>query len=197
MQLKVISGRLMPLRGDDIDTDRILPSRFMRDLTFDNLGQHVFSDDRMQLRLRGELHPIDDPRFASAKILLVNRNFGCGSSREHAPQALHRAGIKAVIGESIGEIFQGNCLAVGMPAVTACEKTIEQLQWLALARPNDECVLDFEKCHIRTGECSYRFAIAEGMRRQICDGTWDAMTTLRSSRDSISKKHDELPYTNW
>ena len=127
-RIELISGRAMPLPGDDIDTDQIMPARHLKCITFDGLEAHVFGDERKLARARQRLHPFDDPRFAGARILLVNANFGCGSSREHAPQALRRYGIRAIVGESFGEIFAGNCVALGIACVRMDAGAIRQLQ---------------------------------------------------------------------
>ena len=119
LRITSVTGRGIPLRGDDVDTDRIMPARFLRSVTFDGLEQHVFEDDRAQAAAATTTHPFDQPQYAGASILIVNRNFGCGSSREHAPQGLHRWGIRAVVGESLSEIFFGNSTMIGLPCVTA------------------------------------------------------------------------------
>ena len=128
-QVQSVSGRAIPLVGNDIDTDRIIPARFLRCITFDGLGAQVFADDRSQLN--GQ-HAFDQPQYQGAEILVVNRNFGCGSSREHAPQAIAKWGIKALVGESFAEIFFGNCVAMGVPCVTAASADLQALQdWIA------------------------------------------------------------------
>jgi len=124
-QVKQVSGTGIPLRGNDIDTDRIIPARFLKCVTFDGLGEQVFADDRSALE--GD-HAFDQPHYQGASILVVNRNFGCGSSREHAPQAIARWGIQALVGESFAEIFFGNCVAIGVPCLTATPEIINQLQ---------------------------------------------------------------------
>src|SRR6185295_10225221 len=126
MKITTISGRALPLRGDDLDTDRIMPARFLRSVTFENLEQHLFEDDRKG----NPAHPFNNPRYAGATILIVDRNFGCGSSREHAPQGLARFGIKAIIGESYSEIFQGNSVMLGVPCFVADRASIDALQSL-------------------------------------------------------------------
>ena len=134
-QIDRLTGRGMPVRGDDIDTDRIIPARFLRCVSFDGLGEHAFADDRAEAFAAGTPHPCDDPRFDKAEILVVNVNFGCGSSREHAPQALHRAGIKAVIGVSFAEIFFGNSVAIGMPCLQVSAEDASALQDAVEANP--------------------------------------------------------------
>jgi 3-isopropylmalate/(R)-2-methylmalate dehydratase small subunit len=140
-QIKTVSGPGLPLKGDDIDTDRIIPARFLKCVTFDGLGEQVFADDRTQLN--GQ-HAFDQPQYQNAEILVVNRNFGCGSSREHAPQAIARWGIKALIGESFAEIFLGNCVAMGVPCVTVSSEVASQLQTLITAQPETPLTLDLE-----------------------------------------------------
>ena len=131
-QISTISSTAIPLTGNDIDTDRIIPARFLRCVTFDGLGASVFEDDRIQLK--GQ-HPFDLPQFQGANILVVNSNFGCGSSREHAPQALAKWGIKLIIGESFSEIFFGNCVAMGIPCFTANPATTTRLQEILKSDP--------------------------------------------------------------
>src|SRR5688500_2929138 len=133
-----ISGRAIPLRGHDIDTDRIIPARFLKSVSFEGLETHAFEDDRKQLAERGQIHAFSNPLYAGARILIVNGNFGCGSSREHAPQALQRWGIRAVIGESFSEIFFGNSVALGMPCLTVSAQDTEALLSAVEANPGVE-----------------------------------------------------------
>ncbi|MGF7160384.1 3-isopropylmalate/(R)-2-methylmalate dehydratase small subunit [Rhodoligotrophos appendicifer] len=192
-----ITGRAISVRGNDIDTDRIIPARFMKHLTFEHLGFHVFEDDRAQLRAKGEVHPFEDPRFKTARILFVDRNFGCGSSREHAPQALNRAGVQAVVGESFGEIFAGNCISVGMPCVTVSAETMSALREVGEGDPHREYTLDLEERVIRSGNRSFPVTIGEGPRKQFSDGSWDPMSMLLSAKAEIATKAKALPYLAW
>ena len=143
-KITAASGRGLPLRGNDIDTDRIIPARYLRSITFEGMEQHLFEDDRKTVA-----HPVDDPRFAGSAILIVNSNFGCGSSREHAPQAIYRWGIKAVIGESFAEIFFGNSMMIGMPCVTASSADVKALQDLVERNPGTEIRIDLRVRHVR------------------------------------------------
>jgi len=191
-----VRGRGCVLRGDDIDTDRIIPARFLRCVVFDGLGAHAFEDDRAQLRRRGETHPLDNPRHAGARILLVNRNFGCGSSREHAPQALARwgNGIQAIVGESFAEIFAGNCQAIGVPCVTADQADLEAMLQLAETTPDLPFVLDLPRLEVTAGDRRVRVAMPEGSRRQLIEGLWDSTWELLAARDQVRAKAATLEY---
>jgi 3-isopropylmalate/(R)-2-methylmalate dehydratase small subunit len=155
-QIATISGTAIPLIGNDIDTDRIIPARFLRCVTFDGLGAHVFADDRQQLN--GQ-HPFDLPQFQGANILVVNSNFGCGSSREHAPQALAKWGIQAIVGESCSEIFFGNCVAIGIPCLTADPATTSRLQEILTSNPKTPITVDVAALEVRCGDFSAPLSI--------------------------------------
>jgi 3-isopropylmalate/(R)-2-methylmalate dehydratase small subunit len=195
-----VSGPAIAVRGNDIDTDRIIPARFLKCVVFDGLGHHAFADDRAQLRERGQLHPFDDARFAEARILLVNRNFGCGSSREHAPQAIMRwgRGIHAVVGESFAEIFAGNCQALGIPCPTAAPEDLSALMTACEQNPALEFRLDLEAMTLSAGPRTARLQMAAGPRSQLLAGTWDSTGELLAARDAIAATASRLPYvTNW
>lgn len=193
-EVKTISGRGLPLVGNDIDTDRIIPARFLRCVTFDGLGQQVFADDRTQLS--GQ-HPFDLPQYQGAKVLIVNGNFGCGSSREHAPQAIAKWGISAIVGESFAEIFFGNCVAIGIPCVTADPSVTKQLQTLISDNPQLDVTVDLEVLQVRCGEFTAPVAIGSGVRQMFVSGTWDACGQLVAQAEKIQTTAAKLPYVAW
>ena len=193
---RVITAPAMPLRGHDIDTDRIIPARFLRCVVFDGLGEHAFEDDRQQEQTGRSLHPFDDPRFAGARILIVNRNFGCGSSREHAPQAIMRwgEGIQAIVGESFAEIFFGNCVANGIPCVTADEATIAKLMERAEREPAVHFTLDLPARRLTAGDLTVEVTIPTGAHQQLVDGRWDSTAELLDGTDAVAAVAKKLPY---
>jgi 3-isopropylmalate/(R)-2-methylmalate dehydratase small subunit len=202
-----VAGRGIPVRGDDIDTDRIIPARFLRCVTFDGIGEHAFEDDRSAVALLAKadrklpLHPFDQPRFQGAAVLVVNRNFGCGSSREHAPQALLRRGVRACLGESFAEIFFGNCVALGIPCMTIPRERVEALQSAIEADPALELTLDLRAREVvakgaRTpGWDRLPASIPDGAREGFLAGTWDATGLLLEDPEEIEAVARALPYT--
>jgi len=193
-QIQHLSGRGIPLIGDDIDTDRIIPARFLRCVTFDGLGAEVFRDDRNQLA--GQ-HPFDLPQFQGATLLVVNSNFGCGSSREHAPQALARWGILGIIGVSFAEIFAGNCLALGIPCVTSTPDEITRLQQRLMGDPETPLSLDLRTLTLQVGSQTYPVTLNPGVQQMLVSGTWDACGQLVSQWETVRQVAAALPYTSW
>lgn len=190
-----VNGTAVVVRGDDIDTDRIIPARFLKCVTFDALGPAAFADDRAELAgAAAGPHPFDRPEHREASILLVNRNFGCGSSREHAPQALMRWGIRAVVGESFAEIFYGNCLALGIPCLTADHATMLAIQEAAAADPAAAFQLDVAGARLSSGAHSWELTLAEGPRQMLSTGQWDATGQLLANSEALAATAARLPY---
>ena len=195
-KIERVSGRALPLRGNDIDTDRIIPARYLKTITFDGLEQHVFEDDRRQLTERGAVHPFDDSRFLGATILVAQANFGCGSSREHAPQAIARWGIRAIVAESYAEIFFGNSLMMGMPCVTAAASDIERLMTLVESQPDLEFVLDLTTSRLSAGGLMIAVSLPEAVRTALTSGNWDATGLLVDRYDEVERVAARLPYVS-
>jgi 3-isopropylmalate/(R)-2-methylmalate dehydratase small subunit len=189
----IVAGRGCVLRGDDIDTDRIIPARFLRCVTFDGIGEHAFADDRKQAK--GD-HPLDDPRFRGAEILIVGRNFGCGSSREHAPQSLMRFGFRAFVGASFAEIFAGNCTALGLPCVTLVEKDLEALMDSVSLDPSQRLVIDLAARTIQSRVGTMTAGLRDGVRKALLEGSWNATAVLVEAGDAIERTAARLPYVN-
>ena len=193
-----ITGKALSLRGDNIDTDRIIPARYLMCVTFTSLGEHAFEDDRAQPLKAGKRHPFDQPAFSEARLLLVNKNFGCGSSREHAPQALARwnEGIRAIVGESFAEIFFGNCVTIGIPCVTVDHETIEKLMATCELHPHLVATLDLQKRELEYGKQTVPVVIPEGARARFMDGRWDPTAELLKAAPEIASTATRLPYFN-
>lgn len=193
-----VSGTALPLRGDSIDTDRIMPARFLRAITFSGLEAHLFEDDRHEADARasagGRPHPFSDPAYASATVLLVNANFGCGSSREHAPQALHRRGIRAVVGESFSEIFFSNSVALGLPCVTVSRDAVGALMTLVEQNPSASVDVSLTEMRVTTGGTGYPLTLAGSARESFLTGHWDATGLLLREPDAIARVANALPY---
>jgi 3-isopropylmalate/(R)-2-methylmalate dehydratase small subunit len=192
----VISGRALALPGNDIDTDRIIPARFLRCVTFDGLGEHAFEDDRKQVTAAGGQHPFDDRTRQEAQILVVGRNFGCGSSREHAPQALMRwhAGIRAIVGESYAEIFFGNCVALGIPCLSSSPEDVQKLTHAVAADAALEVSVDLQRQEVRFGAGRIAASLPEGPRQQLMSGRWDTTGELLEAAPAIERTASALPY---
>jgi len=193
-EVKAVSGRGIPLIGNDIDTDRIIPARFLRCVTFDGLGAQVFADDRAQTN--GQ-HPFDQSQYQGATILVVNANFGCGSSREHAPQAIAKWGIRAIVGESFAEIFFGNCVAMGIPCVTANAATLKQLQDQLSENPQTVITVNLETMQVQADDFTAPVAINDGTRQMMTTGTWDACGQLVAQVEQVQSTAARLPYVSW
>jgi 3-isopropylmalate/(R)-2-methylmalate dehydratase small subunit len=188
-----VEGTACVLRGDDIDTDRIIPARYLRCVTFDGIGQYAFEDDRKQAKGN---HPLDDPRFAGAGILVVGRNFGCGSSREHAPQALMRFGFNAFVGASFAEIFHGNCTALGLPCVTLAERDLAALMDSVELDPTQRVVVDLAARSVTSRAGVMPATIREGTRKALLEGSWNATAVLVEAGEAIEDTARALPYVS-
>lgn len=188
--IREIQGRGLPLPGHDIDTDRIIPGRFLRGVTFEGLGEHVFADDRQQ----DKDHPFNQARYQGASILIVGRNFGCGSSREHAPQALLRWGIRGIVGESFAEIFFSNCTTIGIPCLSIAAPDVHWLMAAVAENPDQEIHLDLASLTVRFGDRIISAAMPDGPRRQFLDGTWNSIQTLLEAGDAIERVARHLLY---
>lgn len=189
-KIETVTGKGIPLVLDDIDTDRIIPARYLRCVTFDGLGEHAFEDDRKQ----DPSHPFDKPQYKGASVLVTGRNFGCGSSREHAPQALMRWGIKAILGESFAEIFFGNCTANGIPAVLADRAQLVALAEAIEANPARPVTVDLNAQKVTCGSLAFPIRMQEGARQSLVTGNWDFLGQLVEAQSEIRKTAGQLPY---
>lgn len=192
--IRSIRGRAIPFRGDDIDTDRIVPARFLRCVTFDDLAEASFRDERFDGEGRPLPHPMNDSRFEGASIALVNANFGCGSSREHAPQALARWGIRALVGESFADIFAGNCAAIGVVAATVDAAAVRALQESVEADPDVPLTLDLDTMTVSRGSFSSSLRMSESRRSKFLSGTWDTTATLLANAALVGSAQGRIPY---
>lgn len=190
-RIVAVEGPALPLPGDDIDTDRIIPARYLRAVSFEGLERHLFEDDRSAALAA---HPFDDPRFAGARVLLVHRNFGCGSSREHAPQALYRRGIRAIVGESFSDIFFGNAAMLGLPCVTAARADVDALMALAAGDPPLRVRVDLEALECACGGRALAIRMPEHTRVAFVTGSWDTTAMLLDRDDDVRRVAARLPY---
>ena len=185
-----MTGRGIPLPGNDIDTDRVIPARFLKEVTFETMGEHVFEDARKQ----NPEHPFNSPAYRGASVLVVGQNFGCGSSREHAPQALMRWGIRAIVGGSFAEIFFGNCVMLGIPCLVASQEDLEWLQKAIAKSPQVPVTVDVEKQEVHFGDHAIKATIPDGARNQLVGGTWDSTAVLLEAGAAIEATAGKLPY---
>ena len=194
VKITQVSGTAVPIRGNDIDTDRIIPARYLKEATFARMGEYPFFDERFDASGGKKAHPFNKPEYKGASILFVNKNFGCGSSREHAPQALYRFGINAIVGESFAAIFAGNCTIMGMPAVTASAADIETLMKTVENDPQTRFMVDIEKKIIAFGTQRIAIDLPETYRSALTSGSWDSTALLRANLDQVKKTAAKLPY---
>lgn len=189
-----VTGPAVPVPGNDIDTDQIIPARFMKEVTFDNMGEYAFYDARREDDGTLNDHPLN--HYPNARIMVVNQNFGCGSSREHAPQALMRWGIDGLIGESFAEIFAGNCQALGIPTATTDHDTVEWIMTQVEADPALELTLDVEAETVTVGDETVEVTINDSQREALLQGIWDTTALMKSYMDEVQDTADRLPYLN-
>mgnify|MGYP001558784270 CR=1 FL=1 len=192
--IKIIEGRGIVIRGNDIDTDRVIPARYMKEVTFSGMGKYPFYDERFDENGNQKTHPFNDERFKGASVLVVNKNFGCGSSREHAPQALMRWGIKAIVGESFAEIFAGNCTMMGVPTIILPREEIDELMDFIEENPSHEINIDLEKNELLYAEDKGLFSMKESSRKAFLEGTWDSTRLLLEAKGQIEATAGKLPY---
>ena len=185
-----VAGRGIPVTGNDIDTDRIIPARFLKEVTFESMGTHAFEDARKQ----NPEHPFNQPVYQGASVLVVGQNFGCGSSREHAPQALMRWGIRAIVGGSYGEIFFGNCTMLGIPCLAVSQADLEWLQKAIERNPREMVSVDVEQQQVKFGDKVIQARIPDGVRNQLVQGTWDSTAVLLEAGGAIETTAKKLPY---
>jgi 3-isopropylmalate/(R)-2-methylmalate dehydratase small subunit len=189
-----ITGTAVPVPGDDLDTDRIIPARFMKCVTFDGLGEFMFYDVRFDEHGQKKAHPLNDERFHGAQILITGNNFGCGSSREHAPQAIYRYGIRAIIAEGFAEIFFGNSTTLGIPCITVSHADRLELTQLVEADPTIKITVDVEKQEVRTANKTYQGQIRESARQGLITGHWDPIADLLDGLPEVEATAANLPY---
>jgi 3-isopropylmalate/(R)-2-methylmalate dehydratase small subunit len=189
-QRRELAGRGIPVPGNDIDTDRIIPARFLKAVTFEGMGEHAFEDARKQ----NPEHPFNSPAYQGASVLVVGQNFGCGSSREHAPQALMRWGIRAIVGGSFGEIFFGNCVMLGIPCLVASQADLEWLQKAISLNPQIPVAVDVEKQEVHFSDRVIKATVPDGPRNQLVAGTWDSTAVLLEAGAAIEATAAKLPY---
>lgn len=193
-KISQLAGTGVHVPGDDIDTDRIIPARFMKCVTFDGLGEFAFYDERFDAEGKPKVHPMNDPQFAGASILLSGRNFGCGSSREHAPQALYRHGFRAIIAESFAEIFFGNSITLGIPCLVMDGRDIASLAALVAEAPHSEININVADNQVSIADVTFPAAIPGHAREALVNGRWDAIADLLEGLNAVRSTASALPY---
>jgi 3-isopropylmalate/(R)-2-methylmalate dehydratase small subunit len=193
-QIKNVNGACVVIAGDDIDTDRIIPARYMKCVTFDGLGEYLFYDVRFDETGRPKAHPLNDPKYKDATILIGGRNFGCGSSREHAPQAVFKYGFRAIVAESYAEIFFGNATTLGIPCVTATRGDLSRIREAVAAHPKQEMRIDLSLETVTFGDEVFPISLPASARDALINGRWDAIGELLDGADLVAQKASGLPY---
>lgn len=196
MNVTTVQGPAVPIIGHDIDTDRIIPARFMKEITFAKMGDYPFYDERFAENGEKRDHPFNRSEYRSARFLFANANFGCGSSREHAPQSLKRWGIQAIVAESYGEIFAGNCIMLGVPVLTASAQVMNELQSIAQRSPEAVFELDLEQLTLKCGDRKFPVEISESRRKALTEGTWDSTSMLLANAEKVKAVAAKLSYMN-
>jgi 3-isopropylmalate/(R)-2-methylmalate dehydratase small subunit len=192
-----VVGRAIPKPANDQNTDDIIPARFMKEITFANMGKYVYFDERNKDGKEITTHPFNDPQYRTGNILVAGANYGCGSSREHAPQALYRYGIRAIIAESFAEIFAGNCASLGIVGVIVPKTEIVSLIEFVTNNPSAEVIVDLKEKKVKYESKEVAFDILEGRRQAFLNGTWDALTILQQNKDGIKSVEQKLPYLHF
>ncbi len=195
--IRDINGKGIPVPGNNIDTDRIIPARFMKCVTFDSLGEYAFNDERFDEKGNLKNHSFDDKKYEKSSILIVNKNFGCGSSREHAPQALLRYGIRAIIGESFAEIFRGNCISLGLVLIDTEESIINKLMEFVSENNDKSLTINIEEESVSYADRCIQVSIPQTERISLLAGTWNTLAVLMKNKDKIKKTASQLPYMKW
>lgn len=193
-KISQLAGTGVYVPGDDVDTDRIIPARYMKCVTFDGLGEYAFYDERFDAEGKPKTHPLNDPKYAGASILLAGRNFGCGSSREHAPQALYRHGFRAILAESFAEIFFGNSITLGMPCLVMDGRDIRALAALIDEAPQTEINIDIPDGQVSMADISFPAKLPDHAKEALVDGKWDAIADLLEGLDAVKATAAQLPY---
>lgn len=196
-KIELVRGRGVVVPGDDVDTDQIIPARFLMCVTFDALGGQLFYDARFNADKTSKGHPLDDPRFAGASVLIAGANFGCGSSREHAPQSIHKAGFRAIVAESFAEIFFGNSTTLGLPCLSLSRADLTALAALVRAAPQTEVEVDVERLEVRAGGESWKASLKPSARDALLRGEWDPIAQLLEGKAQAEQTAGRLPYLSW